>query len=393
MDYVVEVDFQSPVHVGEPGIGEEATTQILHSDTWFSAMTVAIRQLYGEVTVKRWMNELAPPEADPWTQELSSLAGNAEENPPFRISSAFPMLKRGDSADAEEPLYFLPKPMLPPPGFDRADGADGGTQIREKWAKEVKKIRFVPVSLWKKWISAEKFSDEDYESLKLFRIKELAHVGSETLLPRVSLDRETSASEYFRQGLRVYGKGAGVFFFLQVSPEWQPTVAGALRWLGENGIGGKRSVGYGRFSSRWRPFFGPSGQGVSAQKVSDQAETFKTTRGLKALEQLFHPSFQENGYVTLSLYHPTMAERGRDWRNASVQWLDRRGWSAYGDDGLQVKRRSVRMLSEGSLFPWRPLGHLVDVTPDIWRQERTVYRNGLALAIPVLREARGEAIT
>ncbi|RIV28088.1 type III-A CRISPR-associated RAMP protein Csm4 [Alicyclobacillaceae bacterium I2511] len=382
VDYVVEMNFQSPVHVGEPGIGEEATTQILRSDTWFSAITVAIRQLYGDATVQRWVNELAQAGAETLPQEAVELQAFEGIPGPFRVSSAFPVLKKNLNTGGDEPLYFLPKPMLPPPGFE------GDPLIRAKWAKAVKKVRFVPISLFHQWITATDFSEEDYESLNLSRTKDLLSVGNETLIPRVSLDRETSASEYFRQGLRVYGEGSGLFFILQVTPEWQKTVETSLRWLGESGIGGKRSIGYGRFSTQWHLL-----QEESEVKMGElgQSGTRHGTRALTELWQLLHPSFQADGYISLSLYHPAGAETLHDWRGASVQWVDRRGWSAYGDDGQQVKRRSVRMFAEGSWFPWRPEGHMVDVTPEIWRGRRTLFRNGLCLSVPALRGGKGVA--
>lgn len=352
--YVVHLHFLSPVHVGEFGIGEEPVSRILHSDTWYSALTVAIRQLYGPAQVKAWVDELA------WESD-----GSEEEapSPPLRITTAFPMRLHGVDRAGAGIQYYFPKPLLPPPGFE----AD--PELRQEWAKEVKKTPYVSLPLFRKWVSGEEFSAADYQEIRRIRTEELRQAVSVHLIPRVALDRATSGSEYFRQGQWVLGEGMGLFLLAEIAEAWAPVIEAALRWLGDCGIGGKRSIGYGRFAVEMHPL----------------EET--QNGGFRELRSLISPQFEPEGYLLLSLYHPAAWERTRRWDGASVQWVDRRGWSTYGD-GVQAKRKSVRMLGEGSVLPWKPRGHVVDVTPAVWQGNRTIFRSGIAFSIPVRRASR-----
>jgi CRISPR/Cas system CSM-associated protein Csm4 (group 5 of RAMP superfamily) len=60
---------------------------------------------------------------------------------------------------------------------------------------------------------------------------------------------------------------------------------------------------------------------------------------------------------------------------AAYRLVERRGWLA-SPDAMNLRRKSVRMLQEGSFFTQRPGGALVDVKPqdtayprlhDVWR--------------------------
>ena len=80
---IVKLNFTSPLHIGEVGIGLEESSLVLHSDTIFNAICNALAKLYG----RDWVTDFLR---------------NFEAKPPFRISSGFPF--------ADETLYF-PKPM------------------------------------------------------------------------------------------------------------------------------------------------------------------------------------------------------------------------------------------------------------------------------------------
>jgi CRISPR-associated protein Csm4 len=109
---------------------------------------------------------------------------------------------------------------------------------------------------------------------------------------------------------------------------------------------------------------------------------------------LFKPEFEEievnmepkNHFVTLSLYYP-MKEDIAMLKEGYYELVSRGGW-IYSPDAKNLRRRKVRMFSEGSVFKFRAelnsglYGGLADVKPDEFA-EHEVYRYGYAFAVPM----------
>ena len=65
----------------------------------------------------------------------------------------------------------------------------------------------------------------------------------------------------------------------------------------------------------------------------------------------------------------------------SYSLIERKGF-IYSEDGKSLRRKSVRMLKEGSVFNREIVGEIVNVTPSIFKEHK-VYRNGSAFLIPI----------
>jgi CRISPR-associated protein Csm4 len=90
-----------------------------------------------------------------------------------------------------------------------------------------------------------------------------------------------------------------------------------------------------------------------------------------------------NQYSLLSLFWQYPLQT--DLNNASYELQQRGGWiSSPSSDGRQLRRQTVQMFTEGSVFSVRPQGQLADVTPpgDRFRDHR-VYRSGISLSLPI----------
>ena len=87
--------------------------------------------------------------------------------------------------------------------------------------------------------------------------------------------------------------------------------------------------------------------------------------------------------VTLALYWPTSAELAAGALDGPARFdlVTRYGWLS-SPEGRAVRRKEVRMVSEGSLLnpDAVPRGALADTTPDGFTAYR-VYRYGLAFSI------------
>lgn len=194
--------------------------------------------------------------------------------------------------------------------------------------------------------------------------------------PRVALDRIDQHSELYMQAAQVFAPDTGLYVLLDTQEQDLSRLQACLRWLGDNGIGGKRSTGYGRFLPTFVSLTDTEGEGSGLNALSEENASL--------FQRLLQPIDSANAYLLLSLYHPQEEERKLNWDRASIQWIDRKGW-AQGSSGNQSMRGHVRMIAEGSVVSFAPHGELVNVTPQGWKDGHPVYRSGIAYEIPIVQ--------
>lgn len=325
----------APFHLGRRGIGLEETETIVHSDTLFSALCNVWVRCFGRDDLE---NRFLP--------LIQSR---------FRISSAFPY--------AYDVLFF-PKPLSPLP-------------VQNADFKKIKRCRFVSEQLFVDLIHGHNItpcfqdrvfwcSESEKNSLgtavaeatnKQFEPDQF-HIWQETEVPRVSLDRVTQASNIFYFSKVTFTRGCGLFFLAKLNPSLQSDFEMALRVLGDIGIGGDRTAGYGQFEPCFSEF---------NLNVPDDASQV----------------------VSLSL----LAPKNKDELSAflddksAYQLIRRDGWID-SPEGRNYRRRACQMFVEGSVIN-RPdnglMGRLVNVTPtgpDV-QLTHPVYRYGIGFPVPI----------
>ncbi|MCK6579487.1 MAG: hypothetical protein L6Q98_15445 [Anaerolineae bacterium] len=331
-------------HFGQRGVGVEASTDFAPSDTIFSALCSTLRIADSAAALTRLLDRFA------------------QGAPPFLISCGFPyVLCRG------EPLRFYPTPL------SWAQHPRGDDRRKARWMSESILLGEIGVTG-----RADRRYVEDIEALvtpaELDALRqdyaELARRSGGGLplwtvddVPRVAVDRVTSASAVYRAGCLTFTPGGGIW--VGVAPldtQWvQGTLPALLDLLGEQGLGGERSSGYGAFSHR---------------------------RALDTPLMLpdIHPG---DRFMTLSYYAPDLSagERAAFAPDCAYAVEMRRGWMSSPDND-RLRRKAVRMLRFGSVlraFDGRALyGRLVDVAPDEFKTQpnrHPVWRCGLALPI------------
>ncbi len=319
--------FRSPVHIGERGVGLEETHTHVPADTLFSAICSAWRWLYGTESLQ---NDLLAP----------FLQG---EQPPLLLSSAFPF--------AGEVLFF-PKPLRSP-----------RVRRQEEDEKKFKSVLYWSQSVWERWVGGQEvhyeapqgeeeplfwFSDRERASLQPFMDPETdaLRLWRQTVVPRVTLDRQTSASQIWFFGIVAFREGAGLWCVVRYDEESLRTrVEACLRLLGDSGLGGERGSGFGLFNL--------------------QVEDGGTL-----------PEAQDASYmVTLSPCCPTAGQLTALLdEHCAYELLPRRGWVG-SPEGGNLRRKSVWMMGEGAVLRKSgdaAIGRLVDVKPDpcphpVWR--------------------------
>lgn len=286
---------------------EEVSTMI-HSDT-----------LYGAI-YSLWCRVYGPPEG----------------HLPLRLSSAFPYIR-------DE--YYYPKPYLALASLSDPD-------LRSIYGKGVKRARYVPESLFSPWIQGADFSLTELEKSQ----SRLAEAITRELRPRVALDRLSQDSSLYQVAEVHFCRDwdCGLYFLLKTESDdlWRQ-LGPVLKLLGEEGIGGERSSGYGRFTPTFVEDF--SCPGLEGGK----------------------------NYLTLSLVYPADPSETRG-SLLFYRLLKRGGW-IYSPRALgNHKHLRLNMFAEGSIFS-RPIeGSIVDVAPaEFARRYHPVYRYGRSFLVRV----------
>ncbi|HOT92916.1 MAG TPA: type III-A CRISPR-associated RAMP protein Csm4 [Anaerolineae bacterium] len=375
---VYRLTFPGGLHVGERGVNLEESRVSVPSDTLFAALVDACRR----------------DNSDPVAFVKPFLRGDTTGKPPFLLTSAFPFAGE---------VRFFPMPTPLQRFFD--------PRTLKNRRKDIQKIRYVSESLWRRMLDGEKLDGWLFPEDKHAEPKTGVALQGETLwltlqecqalpsqfrddpktgqpvppralhehqvyadvrVPRVTVNRINSASTIFHAGRVTFAPGCGLWFGV----EWRAPEARAgnttfeqvfhkmLALLGDDGLGGERTTGYG---------------------------AFRYERG----DTLSLPDARPGGLALLmSRYHPRNEElpavlngEGTAYTLDSIAgWL--RSW-----DGAAQRRKRLWLVSEGSVIrtvgdgPW---GDVTDVRPDydatVGELPHPVCRYGLALAVG-LKEA------
>ena len=330
--HAFRLSFSSGLHLsrGRADSYEQSLTT-LHSDTLKSALFVSALELYGEVAIgKAWLDA-------------------------FTVSSAFPF--RGEE-------HFFPKPLARLPKL--ADLAD------EKQGKKMKNLRWLGQSYFEKLLAGNEapypqkhlLEDGRYLSDKL-SADAAEKIITHELQQHVAVPRDGAAdpTPYYTERLH-FAVDAGLYFLMQTTdPEVLKQVQAALRLLGDTGLGTDKHLGNGRFTA---------GAPTKLRlRVPDKAPA----------------------QTSLSLYCPTREDllTAPPTHTLTQYALVRRGGylaSPRNPDHLRLRKRSVYMMLEGSVWPCSTTGQLlrgacVDLQPTDYPIGHPVWRDGRALFVPL----------
>lgn len=354
---LVKLQFERcPAHFGELGIGMESTTERVRSDTLFSAWMSAYARLYGnriETLLNKFCNE---------------------SSPPMQISSTFIYRQTNKGT-----IYYLPRPLKFPIEYPQGDDDLA-------FFKTYKKLNYLPLKIWKRWYQGIGFTladrDEliaitdgckgsELESEGTFDYKEAFKIEKN---PKIAVDRTTRATnlyhtafvqfEWKQDGNNIQSL-SGLYFlvcFPENNPELIKQLEIALELLGDEGLGGERSSGAGRFKAEWQ----------------DLPPDWK---------QVVEYAGSSNHYYLMSLFwNDNISQLQQLITNeSSYEIQERGGWIVQSN----IRRQMVRMFAEGSVFPAAPQGKLVDVTPkelmtkDGKYKTHPIYRSGISLSLPI----------
>jgi len=311
---LIKLRFKRGISIGcgDLSLGEEFTG-ILHSDTIFSAIA------------NKWVEV---DKSKPYGNSLKELIVKLNTNfPPFRISSAFPYC--GNE-------YYLPTPY----------------SSDELYMEGLKDVPFLEL------LDFLELANGNYERLKK---KELKNVISEVMVnftaPRVTIDRITTSTNIYQTPGWLMNEGSGLYFLIDLKDDLlKNKLLLCIGMLGESGIGGDRSIGYGLFDPEI----------IEIDATPEWSELFQRRDG------------ENVSYYSLSLCCP--ADNNEAKEAISYRILSRKGWIFSSSSIKQMKRRECKMFTEGSLFKGPIKGQIANVTPSEFKIHN-VYRYGLGMMI------------
>jgi len=356
-------------HFGLRGLEQEGSASHCPSDTLFAALVATAADLDGDAGARAFTRPFE------------------DGKPPFLLTSVFPRAgnlplypfpfvkvelaeKRGQRKLLKRLRYVSPvifTRIINRQSLDEyADGEDGcglflqGGQVwlaadeidalpddwRELAPEDVKKRKD-----WREWLPGKE-GRQWLREQKVWRSRPV---------DRVTVDRVASASTIYRIGRTVYAPGCGLWFGAQwpagLDGDAQTRLETLLAHLGDRGLGGERSVGYGQF--KWEQ--------ASPLDLPERA--------------LDGPSLTLSRYLPRQEELPAALQGDASYRLAAVAgWLNAPGKQAQ-------RRKQVRLLVEGSVFQTSGAGlwgRLADVCPDGWNGH-SIWRYGYACPVGTRR--------
>ncbi len=327
-----------PWRIGPDSGARDQVDFVLPSDALYAALSDAMARLG---LLEEW---------------LAAIFGDPD-GPAVRLSSCFPF--------AQEQMFAPPPLSCWPPA----------PSAKVRW----KGARFVPVGLVSRLVEGESPEEDRWRVDGASRCLAPASWGHGPFRKAVrygaAVDRLGGGVEPYAAACLEFYPGAGMWaLFAFAGPEqkqrWEGPLRAALRLLGDSGVGGERSRGWGR---------------------SERVEFVEGTMPELVLPGLrwapAEPPASQTVYWLLSLCTPH-PEDAIDWSGGCYA-LATRGGRAVSPSGRTGPKKLSRMLLEGSalLSAAAPRGMAYDVAPDGF--PHPVYRAGFALSAPIpWREAQ-----
>ncbi|MCX8042624.1 MAG: type III-A CRISPR-associated RAMP protein Csm4 [Desulfobacterota bacterium] len=262
---------------------------------------------------------------------------------PFSISSCFPVVKG---------QRFYPVPIG---SLDRILKQVKGSDFK-KW----KKIRYISEPIFQKILNGNLTLCCMPEGKFLVEqpVQDISY-ASDLETPRIAIDPLTGTvmeGAFFYCINRFFAQDSGLFFLARFkNAETMEKFEASLRLLGDTGIGGDRSIGRGAFVFSRHDFI---------LNLPNEADC----------------------WVTLSLYHPTQEEVTNGILQVSLYNFVKRHGFVTGIGARALRRQSVFMLEEGSVF-FKKLSPVGD-NPIVLRKGNgncpfNVFRYGKAFCLPM----------
>lgn len=236
----------------------------------------------------------------------------------------------------KEEIYYIPRPLVPFP--------DVGAEKR----KEAKEWTWIPVDALSKFVHHGQLPSSAPPVLFI-----------EERQCSAAVDRRTnSAVPYYRKRIMPTADTSGILV-ADIPEDLLCAFESALRLLGDSGLGGERSSGWGHFSPRFIDI-----------RNTPFASNHPGTEGPSIALGAYLPSTEESSRIAYSAFE------GQTPLGYEITRI--RGFTGESSD---ISKPTVTCLSAGSVFPFLPRGQTVDITPEF--AGHPVFFNGKPPFLPL----------
>lgn len=311
---IIKLKNMSPLHIGTGKESYDFSSDELQSDR-ISAALSAVGIQSGKITdAEKFLNS-------------------------FTISSAFPYCDGDDS----KTKLFLPRPS------GRLNVAE---ELETKHRKELKKMKFVPLTIWNTIVSGKQLTQSDFASLA-----DVDMSKSQTN-ERVTISNGGSTPFFFEWNF--FKSNAGLYFIVDINDSATADfqlIKELFELLGENGLGTDKNVGGGKFEIEEAS--------ITLPDVKDADST-----------------------MLLSSYIPaTEAElKALNLEKSRYELINRDGYIAGSnrDEFRHLRKKSIYMFNTSSVFATTDTlkGKVVDLKPK-YDNMHQVLRSGMPLTLKI----------
>lgn len=280
----------SPFHIQNNSANHESVENFVKSDTLSSALMHIWSLIHGEIP-------------------------GLPENLPFKVSSIFPAIENNGKI-----IKLFPKTKTLTFDWFKENSKNG---LNEPNHKAWKKVAWMDEQLFRKSIEnpteLKSFLPEIIESSIWLSDKQspksilLFKTDERT---RVVIDRVHASATPFHFITVMYAPTTRLFFLADVQKEYEAEFETVLRVLGDEGLGGDKTLGMGRFE-------------------------------VQSIESFALPTAKNpNAYMCLGLLNPSKEEQvSINWEASNYTIVNRRGWVSK----LPLRRKATRMLDDASI--------------------------------------------
>ncbi|NLD16569.1 MAG: type III-A CRISPR-associated RAMP protein Csm4 [Tissierellia bacterium] len=303
---IIKCEFPRGIHIGENKLWDAEMS--ISADTIFSAMCHEAKKLKSD-----------------GIEEIVRLV----ENDNLLITDAMPFF---------QDELFLPKPFL------TIRGEENDSSLK----KLFKRINYIPLSHWNKYIKGSSNPKEIIEILEM--------IDHSSIFTKINHDIEGN-HDLYRVGVRYFPENSGLYFIIRYLENIEDMLDDLVYSLSYSGIGGKRRIGVGQFEFT----------------VEELPNTF---------ENLINGDYKT--WMNMSIGLPDRDELDVIDSSLGYQLVKRSGFVTSerigGQSLLPARKKDIFMLKSGSIFTKKFKGKLFDVSDGF---EHPVYRYGKPIYIGV----------
>lgn len=359
---LIKFKFTTPIHLATERSDYIIGQSFLHSDSLYAA----IMQAWSILGMQDSLDAI--------------FRNNSKEGQlDFTLSSCFPYT----TSIGKNTVFFLPRIFKPLSFSENCNQPED----RTKYRKDLKKIEWLDVELFKRFIQA---SIDDKENAI---IKDWSHLNGKYLTeadilprdkqgnvlafedfiykdlePKVAISRTAQESTPYYLERLYFKPNSGLYCLFEGTEKSWKAVQAAIMFLQEEGLGTDRSQGNGKF------------------KVC-----LGTEKEVAPFKEMMDVNIDTDYYCNLSLYNPNTNTNmetllGNDDAYVGYELLKRGGWITT-TPYLTLRKKSLYMFKEGSVLKFdkhpKEAGATVDVRPSNITTKHPIWRAGRSFFIPV----------